>query len=115
MARIAVVGAGYAGLGTAIALASKGHRVTCVDTDVAKVELIAKGRSPFFEKGIEREVVALKRRGRLHASTDTEAVTRESDLIFLCVGTPSREDGSLDPSQISAAVAAGRLSAVKRN
>ena len=103
MTRIAIVGAGYAGLGTAIALAKKGNRVTCVDTDPEKVNRISGGHAPFFEKGIDREVATLTRRGLLTASAETSAVSRESNVIFLCVGTPSHEDGSLDPSQIQVA------------
>lgn len=58
LARITVVGSGYAGLGTAIAFARKGNTVTCVDSNPSKVETLSRGRSPIFEKGLDRETGA---------------------------------------------------------
>lgn len=103
MARIAVVGAGYAGLGTAIAMAKNGNTVKCVDSDRGKVEALSRGRSPIFEKGLDPEVTSLVRRRRLQATSDAAAAVRESDIMFICVGTPAKDDGSLDPAQVHAA------------
>ena len=103
LARIAVIGMGYTGLGTSIALAKRGHTVTCVDTNPEKVTLLSKGRSPLFEPGFSGEIAALSRRHRLIASIDTPAAVRDADIIFLSVGTPSQPDGSLDTTQLGAA------------
>jgi len=110
LARVVIVGAGYAGLGTAIALAKKGNAVTCVDSDESKVHVLCQGKSPFFEKDLDREIASLTRTHRLKATTETAAAVRESDVIFICVGTPARDEGSLDTAQIenaSLAVAEG--------
>ena len=103
MRQIAVVGAGYVGLGTAAALATKGHRVVCVDSDPSRVDLVARGRAPFFEEGFDRVLTKLRKRELLRASLETAASVRNSDIVFLCVGTPSGADGSMDLSQLRAA------------
>jgi len=108
LAKIAVIGAGYLGLGTAIALAKKGNVVTCVDTDAERVRTLSAGKTPIFERGFASEIASLVRRHRLLASEGTASAVREADAVFLCVGTPSRADGSLDTSQvISASLAVG--------
>jgi UDPglucose 6-dehydrogenase len=109
--RIAVVGTGYVGLVTAAGLADLGHTVRCIDIDEGKVAALGRGEPPFFEQGLED----LLRRNlgiRLRATTDLVAAVRESELTFICVGTPSRDDGSIDVSfvrqaaeQIGAALA----------
>jgi UDPglucose 6-dehydrogenase len=110
--RVAVVGAGYVGLVTAVGLAELGHTVTCIDIDDRKVAALNCGEPPIFERGLE----PLLRRNlgsRLRATTDLAAAVADSDLTFICVGTPSRPDGTIDVSfvqqaaeQIGAALAA---------
>ncbi len=111
MARVVVIGAGYAGLGTAVALAKKGNTVTCVDSDASKVKTLSNGTSPIFEKGLDREISTLVRTHHLRATIETAKATSEADVIFLCVGTPSLKDGSVDTSQIESAsfAVSGRL------
>ncbi len=106
LARIAVIGSGHTGLCTGVAFARKGHHVVCVDVDSPKVEAILRGRAPFFEVGLDEEVARLRKRGRLDASTDATGSTRGSDFIFICVGTPGRRDGGLDPSPLQSAATA---------
>ena len=103
------VGSGnIAGVATAIALAKKGNAVTCVDSDPGKVETLSRGRSPIFEKGLDREISNLMRLRRLQPTSETASAVRESDIVFLCVGTPSKGDGSLDSTQLqSASIAVG--------
>jgi UDPglucose 6-dehydrogenase/GDP-mannose 6-dehydrogenase len=95
--RVAVVGTGYVGLVTAVGLAELGHTVTCIDIDERKVAALERGEPPIFERGLE----PLLRRNlpdRLGATTDLAAAVAASEMTFLCVGTPSREDGSIDVS-----------------
>jgi len=112
--RVAVVGTGYVGLVTAAGLAELGHTVVCVDVDERKVAALNRGTPPIFERGLE----ALLKRNlgvRLRATTDLGAAVQGSELTFVCVGTPSREDGSIDVSfvrqaaeQVGGALAATR-------
>ncbi|HKA25518.1 MAG TPA: nucleotide sugar dehydrogenase [Candidatus Eisenbacteria bacterium] len=93
---IAVFGLGYVGSVTSACLASLGHRVTGVDISEHKVADIKAGRSPIVERdlsGLIEENVAAR---RLTATTDATAGVKDADLILVCVGTPSRDDGSLD-------------------
>jgi UDPglucose 6-dehydrogenase/GDP-mannose 6-dehydrogenase len=110
--RIVVVGTGYVGLVTAVGLAEQGHTVTCVDIDQDKVAALNRGEPPIFERGLQ---TLLQRNlgTHLRATTDLAAAVADSELTFICVGTPSRPDGSIDVSyvrraaeQIGAALAA---------
>jgi UDPglucose 6-dehydrogenase/GDP-mannose 6-dehydrogenase len=100
--RVAVVGTGYVGLVTAVGLAELGHTVTCIDIDERKVAALSRGEPPIFERGLEP---LLKRNvgSRLHATTDLAAAVADSELTFICVGTPSRPDGSIDVSFVQQA------------
>lgn len=93
---ICVVGAGYAGLVTAACFAEFGLRVTCVDKDEGKIQSLKTGKVPFFEPGLEEMVQRNMAQGRLFFSTDLAQGVKNSLVIFICVGTPSREDGSVD-------------------
>jgi len=103
VSRVAVIGAGPAGVGIAAALAKLGHRVTCVDKDPDRASLIGRGKAPFFERGLDAELSRLAKRGLLSASAEAAEVVRRSEFTFLCVGTPSFEDGSIDVSQLRSA------------
>ncbi len=87
--KISIVGAGYVGLIQGVGLAELGHEVTLIDIDQDKVDSINKGVPPIHEKGLAE---ALKK-VELKASTSYDSIG-ESDVVFVCVGTPSREDGS---------------------
>jgi UDPglucose 6-dehydrogenase len=93
---ICVVGAGYAGLVTAACFAEFGLRVTCVDKDEDKIRSLVKGRVPFFEPGLEEMVQRNMGQERLSFSSDMNLGVLNALVIFICVGTPSREDGSVD-------------------
>ena len=85
---ISVVGSGYVGLVTGVGLACKGHSVVCIDTDQHKVDLINQGRSPFFDDGLENTLAeCTKEKHALKASCDY-LETSNSEIAFLCVGTP---------------------------
>ncbi len=85
--RVSIVGTGYVGLVTGACLAEKGHAVTCVDLDRAKVERIERGEAPFFEPGLGA-LLARHIGTRLRATTDLAAAVRDSELTLIAVGTP---------------------------
>lgn len=100
--RVCVIGSGYVGLVTGVGLAELGHDVTCVDIDERKVRAINEGRSPIFEPGLSD--LLLRHTGRrFRATNDLAAAVSSSDVTFMCVGTPSRADGSADTSFVEAA------------
>lgn len=94
--RIGIYGLGYVGSVTAAALAAAGHEVVGVDPNEAKVLSINSGSSPVVEPGLADLIAAGVESGRLRATTDAADVVSSTDLSFICVGTPSRSNGSLD-------------------
>jgi UDPglucose 6-dehydrogenase/GDP-mannose 6-dehydrogenase len=100
--RVAVVGTGYVGLVTAVGLAEHGHTVVCIDIDEGKVAALNRGEPPIFEPGLQ-ELLQRNLGPRLRATTDLRATVQASELTFVCVGTPSREDGSIDISFVQQA------------
>lgn len=92
--RIAVIGLGHVGLPTALGLCSLGWDVVGADEDAAKVELIGSGKSPFLEPGVEPLLQQHLGDGRFRLTQDVTAAIRMSSVIFVCVGTPQREDGA---------------------
>ncbi|MEO6463904.1 MAG: nucleotide sugar dehydrogenase [Candidatus Eisenbacteria bacterium] len=94
--RIAVFGLGYVGSVTSACLARLGHHVVGVDPNEYKVACLARGESPIVEKDLGDLIAGAAKEGRLTATTDYVAAVREADLVLVCVGTPSRDDGSLD-------------------
>jgi GDP-mannose 6-dehydrogenase len=97
---LSVFGLGYVGSVTATGLAYKGHAVLGVDLNPVKVGCLESGRSPVLEPGLQEMVAACRQACRLHATTDAARAIQESDVTFICVGTPSRRNGSLDLSAI---------------
>ncbi len=97
---ISVFGLGYVGTVTAACLASKGHKVIGVDLSPAKVEAMEAGRSPVVEPRVTELVAESHAAGRLHATSDSEHAVLNSDISFLCVGTPSLRNGKLDLGHI---------------
>jgi len=98
--KIAVIGTGYVGLVTAVGLAEFGHRVIGTDKVAEKIKMISAGQTPIFEPGLDALLVKHLKKGHLEFSTDLGRTIRESDIIFVCVGTPPHDDGSADMSQI---------------
>jgi UDPglucose 6-dehydrogenase len=91
---VAVIGTGYVGLTTGVALAHLGHQVTCVDTDEAKLETLRAGRIPIFEPFLEA-VLASSRTHLYFTASYAEAIPL-ADVVFIAVGTPSLADGNSD-------------------
>ena len=102
--KITIVGTGYQGLVTGTGLAEHGHQVTCVDSDAGRIALLKEGRPPIHEPGLEELLARNIEEERLFFTTDLETAVAETLLVFLCVGTPAKEDGAADLSQIAAAV-----------
>jgi UDPglucose 6-dehydrogenase len=94
--KIAVVGTGYVGLVAGACLAENGNDVICVDRDPAKVRLLQRGRIPIYEPGLEEMVRRNKTEKRLTFTTALDRGVRNSQIIFIAVGTPTGEDGSAD-------------------
>ncbi len=100
--KIAVVGTGYVGLVTGACLANVGNRVICADKDAAKIDVLNSGGIPIYEEGLETIVKRNHADGRITFTTDTAEAIRESDVIFVAVGTPPDEDGSADLKHVLA-------------
>jgi len=94
--KICVLGLGYVGAVSAGLLAKEGHEVIGVDPERAKVDLINEGRSPIIEKDLGEIIAEQVKAGRLHAATVVEDAVRHTDIVFVCVGTPSQPNGGID-------------------
>jgi len=98
--RLTVVGAGYVGLTTAVCFAHLGNEVMVVEKLPEKVQALKEGKVPFYEPGLEEMLKENLSLGRLFFTTDLKEGLDFSDVIFICVGTPQRPDGSADLSQV---------------
>ena len=98
--KITIIGSGYVGLTTGVCLSHLGHHVVCVDNDVEKIKLLKQGISPIYEPGLEELLKEGMEKGTLSFTDSIEEGTKHGLAIFICVGTPPREDGSADLSSI---------------
>jgi len=94
--KVAVFGLGYVGSVSAASFAADGHDVVGVDVNPDKVAAVTSGRSPIVEPGLDTLLESGVDARRLRATTSTAEAVAESDLSLICVGTPSRKNGSLD-------------------
>jgi UDPglucose 6-dehydrogenase len=99
---VSVIGTGYVGLVTGACLASLGHRVSCIDTDAKKIEKLRSGLLPIYEPDLDALVSAGVLAQRLEFTTDYSPVSA-AQVVFICVGTPSRPSGQADTSAVEAA------------
>jgi len=97
--RVAIIGTGYVGLTTGVCLASIGHDVVCLDTDVAKIEVLRGGRTPFYEPHLDE----MLRQVDLRFTNSYEEAIPRADVVFIAVGTPSLADNRPDLSYLSSA------------
>lgn len=98
--KITVIGSGYVGLVSGICFAKIGHSVICVDKDQSKIDKLQQGIIPIFEPGLKEllaEVVAEK---RISFTVNLEEALKESQAVFIAVGTPQGEDGSADMTYV---------------
>src|SRR5688572_14012260 len=98
--RIAIFGLGYVGSVSAACLAAAGHDVIGVDVDQHKLSLLRSGRPPVSEPGLDDLLGSGVSSGKITVTDDTAAAVRESELSLVCVGTPSRRNGSLDTTYL---------------
>jgi UDPglucose 6-dehydrogenase len=94
--RLCLIGMGYVGLTSGAVFAKYGLPTVCTDVIAERVEQVNSGVAPFFEPGLDELVKEAIDSGRLKASTNNIASIKESDVSFICVGTPSLPDGSAD-------------------
>ncbi len=94
--RVVVVGLGYVGSVCSACLASRGHTVVGVDTSAFKVDCIERGESPIIENGLKELIRGARAAGRLRATTVIGEAMAGAEVVLICVGTPSAEDGSLN-------------------
>jgi UDPglucose 6-dehydrogenase len=101
---IAVLGLGFVGMATALAFAEKGRRVRGYDIDRERTTVLARGELPFHEPGLD---AALKSHlgGNFRLAGSVAEAVAEAEIVFLCVGTPSRPDGTADLTHVLAAIA----------
>jgi len=99
---ISVIGTGYVGLITGVCFAELGNRVTCVDVIKEKVDMINRGESPIYEEGLD-DLLKKNIGKNLTASLELEKAVLESDITFICVGTPDAPEGGIDLKYIKSA------------
>jgi UDPglucose 6-dehydrogenase len=96
-----MIGTGYVGLVSGVCFSDLGNDVVCVDTDENKINKLKKGIIPIYEPGLEELVQKNLKNKRLKFSTDVNDSVKKSDIVFICVGTPTKRNGSeADLSQI---------------
>jgi len=99
--KICMIGTGYVGLVSGVCFSDLGNDVICVDRDLKKVEDLKKGIIPIYEPGLDELVLKNCKNRRLKFSTDLKDSVSKSDIIFICVGTPTKKNGNgADLSQI---------------
>ena len=98
--KVCIIGIGYVGLVTGVCLAEIGNTVFCVDKDKEKIELLKKGSVPIYEEGLEDLIKKNSKKGNLIFHDDVSYGIKESDIIFICVGTPPLPSGKSDLSAI---------------
>ncbi len=122
--RISIFGLGYVGCVTGACFAEMGHQILGVEPNPLKVDLINSGRSPIIEKDLDVLVARVVHNGSFRATEDWARAVKETDMALVCVGTPSRANGSIDLEyvqrvceQIGAGIAArsGRYTVVIRS
>jgi len=97
---ISIIGTGYVGLVTGVGLAELGNTVTCVDIDGARILSLNGGQVPFYEEGLKVLLSNNLEAERLSFTTDITNAVRTSSIVFIAVGTPSKQSGEADLSQI---------------
>ncbi|MDC0396452.1 UDP-glucose/GDP-mannose dehydrogenase family protein [Candidatus Pelagibacter sp.] len=99
--KLCMIGTGYVGLVSGVCFSDLGNDVICVDRDIKKVNNLQKGIIPIYEPGLDELVIKNYKNKRLKFSTDLKDSVLKSDIIFICVGTPTKKKGnSADLSQI---------------
>ncbi len=98
--KLCVIGTGYVGLVAGTCLAEMGNNVICVDKNIEKLKKLEKGVVPIYEPGLENLILSNVKENRLTFSSDINDAVKKSDVCFIAVGTPQKEDGSADLSAV---------------
>ena len=104
MSEIAVVGTGYVGLTAGACFAHLGHQVVCYDIDKEKIDKLSTGEIPIIEKGLETLVKEGLKENKLSFTTSPQEAVSNCKVVFLCVPTPQKADGTTDTSMVDSAV-----------
>jgi UDPglucose 6-dehydrogenase len=100
---VTVIGCGYVGLVTGTCLASIGHTVRGVEKDLKKLKTLMDGHCPIFEPGLHELMKEHYASGQLQFTDNVKAAVRDAEVVFLCVGTPPKPDGTVDMSYLEGA------------
>ena len=98
--KLSVIGCGYVGLVTGACLAEAGHHVTCTDIDTDRIAKLNAGIVPIYEHHLDTILASARKAGRISYTADAGEAIRAGDAIFICVGTPPKENGEADLSAI---------------
>ena len=101
--KICMIGTGYVGLVSGACFADLGNNVWCVDKNVKKINMLNDNKIPIYEPGLQEVVTKNHKSGRLKFTTNLKKAVLESELIFICVGTPTSKNGSADLKYVFAA------------
>jgi UDPglucose 6-dehydrogenase len=100
---VTVIGCGYVGLVTGTCLASVGHTVRGVEKDAKRLKTLLDGHCPIFEPGLQESMQEHFASGQLSFGDNVKSAVKDAEVVFLCVGTPSRPDGTVDMSYLEGA------------
>ena len=98
--KLAVIGCGYVGLVSGSCLAESGHEVIATDNDASKIATLQAGKIPIYEPNLDKVLQGVVRDGRLRFTANPAEAVRNSDVVFICVGTPPTDTGDADLSAI---------------
>ena len=99
--KISIIGSGYVGLVTGACLSDMGHEVICLDSNSKKINSIKKYQAPFFEPSLNDLIKKNIIKKQFDVTSDISFAIENTQITFICVGTPSLKNGSIDLSQIS--------------
>src|SRR3954468_8684590 len=100
---VTVIGCGYVGLVTGTCLAAIGHTVRGVEKDQKKLKTLQDGHCPIFEPGLQELMQENYASGQLQFTDNVKSAVKDAEIVYLCVGTPSRPDGTVDMSYLESA------------
>src|SRR4051794_34396107 len=100
---VTIIGCGYVGLVTGTCLASIGHTVRGVEKDPRKLKTLQDGHCPIFEPGLQELMNEAYASGQIQFTDNVRAAVKDAEVVFLCVGPPSRPDGAVDMSYLEGA------------